>query len=177
MNESPNPTILSTVADDLIAECYSEYLPGIVNYINSKIGNFAEASDIAQDAFVKLIENKLMLRKETVRSFIYTIVHNMVVDHIRHKYRKIEVSANMLEFSKNYQESVESQLYANDIMKLENRMLKLMPKQRRNIYILDRFEDKTADEIAMELKISKRTVESHLYSSRKIIREHIRKCV
>lgn len=177
MNESLKLTSTFSASNNLIEECYKDFLPGIIKYVNSKIGNYADAADIAQDAFVKLIEYKAMLRKETARSFIYTIARNMAIDYIRHQYRKQEVSANMVEFSKDYQESDESLLYANDILKLENGMMMSLPKQRRNIYILNRFENQTADEISQELCISKRTVESHLYSSRKVIRDYIKKCI
>lgn len=177
MNESNKPTNTFSLSNKLIADCYKEFLPGIINYINSKIGDYAQATDIAQDAFVKLIEYKPMLRKETLRSFIYTIARNMTIDYIRHQYCKQEASANMMEFSKAYQESEESHIHVNDILKLENGMIMSMPQQRRNIYIMDRFEDKTADEIAIELCISKRTVESHLYTSRKVVRDYLKKCI
>lgn len=163
--------------DCLIAQSYIDFHDQIFSYIKFKINSTEDAADLAQDAFVRLLDYKQMLRPETVKSFIFTIVRNLVIDYIRRQYRKQEVSANMYEFSKDYTDSFESQLHAEDILKLENGMLMTLPKQRKLIYFLDRFEDKSANEIAVELKISKRTVESHLFSSRKAVREYIRQCI
>lgn len=53
----------------------------------------------------------------------------------------------------------------------------LMPVQRKKIYYLNRFEGKNSEEISQELGLSVRTVENHLYISRKEMREYIRKCI
>lgn len=52
-----------------------------------------------------------------------------------------------------------------------------MPRQRKKVYILDRFEEKSALDIALELKISKRTVENLLLTGRKQVRQYVQNCV
>ena len=177
MKESTQHSNNLNSTDCLIAQSYIDFHDQIFSYIKFRINSSEDAADLVQDAFVRLLDYKQMLRPETVKSFIFTIVRNLVIDYIRRQYRKQEVSANMYEFSKDYTDSFESQMHAEDILRLENGMLMTLPKQRKLIYTLDRFEDKSADEIAVELKISKRTVESHLFSSRKAVREYLRQCI
>ena len=177
MKESTQHSNNLNSTDCLIAQSYIDFHDQIFSYIKFRINSSEDAADLVQDAFVRLLDYKQMLRPETVKSFIFTIVRNLVIDYIRRHYRKQEVSANMYEFSKDYTDSFESQMHAEDILRLENGMLMTLPKQRKLIYTLDRFEDKSADEIAVELKISKRTVESHLFSSRKAVREYLRQCI
>ncbi len=52
-----------------------------------------------------------------------------------------------------------------------------LPEQRRKIYIMSRFENKSSADIAAQLGISSRTVENHLFISRKEIREYIQQCI
>lgn len=177
MKESMQHSSNLNSADCLIAQSYIDFHGQIFNYIKYRINNIDDAEDLTHDAFVRLLDYKQMLRPETVKSFIFTIVRNLVIDYIRRQYRKQEVSANMYEFSKDYIDGFESQMHADDIQKLENGMLMTLPKQRKLIYTMNRFEDKSADEISDELRISKRTVESHLFSSRKTIREYLRTCI
>ncbi len=177
MKESTPLSVKTQTVDCLISQSYIDYHAAIYNYINYRITNMEDAADLAQDAYVRLLDYKAMLRPETVKSFIFTIARNLVIDYIRRHYRKEEMSANMYEFSKDYTDNIESQLHANDLLKLENGMMMTLPKQRKLIYYMDRFEEKSADEISCELKISKRTVESHLFSSRKTVRDFIRKCI
>ncbi len=177
MKESTPLSENSHSVDCLISQSYIDFHAAIYNYIKNRINNAEDAADLAQDAYVRLLDYKAMLRRETVKSFVFTIARNLVIDYIRRHYRKQEVSANMYEFSKDYCDSVENELYANDLLKLENGMMMTLPKQRKLIYYMDRFEEKSADEISQILRISKRTVESHLFSSRKAVREYIRKCI
>lgn len=163
--------------DCLIASSYIEYHNQIVGFIKLRINNVDDADDLAHDAFVRLLDYKQMLRPETVKSFIFTIVRNLVIDYIRRQYRKQEVSANMYEFSKDFSYNMESQIHANDIMEFEKLTIVKLPKQRKQVYMMDRFEEKSAEEISNELQISKRTVESHLFNSRKTVRENLKECI
>ena len=55
--------------------------------------------------------------------------------------------------------------------------LEKLPEKRRTVYMMSRFEDKSAGDIAQELNLSLRTVETHLYIIRKEIREYMRQCI
>jgi len=177
MKESTPLSDQTKQVDCLISQSYIDYHAAIFNYIKYKIYNVEDAADLAQDTYLRLLDYKSLLLPETVKSFIFTIARNLVIDYLRRHYRKQEVSANMYEFSKDYTDCFESHLHAKDLLKLENGMMMTLPKQRKLIYYMVRFEEKSADEISNELQISKRTVESHLLSSRKAIREYIRQCI
>lgn len=177
MKESTHLIDKTITVDCLITQSYIDFHAAIYNYIKNRINNAEDAADLAQDAYLRLLDYKPMLRQETVKSFIFTIARNLVIDYIRRHYRKQEVTVNMYEYTKDYTESVESELYARDLQKLETGMMMTLPKQRKLIYYMDRFEEKSADEISETLQISKRTVESHLFSSRKAVRDYMRKCI
>ena len=62
-------------------------------------------------------------------------------------------------------------------MRMERERLAAMPEQRRLVYTMSRFEDKTSPEIAGELNLSCRTIENHLFLGRREMREFFRKCI
>ena len=72
---------------------------------------------------------------------------------------------------------VESQIIANNLLTCEWERANQLPEQRRKIYIMSRFENKSSADIAAQLGISSRTVENHLFISRKEIREYIQQCI
>lgn len=169
-------TILQS-SDDLVTLSFNEYHVYIHNYIASKINSRYDAEDLAQDVFVRLLDYKLMLRPETVKSFLFTIAHNLVIDYLRRQTKKQEVSANYYESMPAFTREVESNLYAKELTKLEITKLKTFSPQRKNVYSLFRYEDLSVTEISEQLSLSVRTVENHLYAGRKIIRNYIRKCI
>ena len=128
---------------------------------------------MAQDVFLRLMEYKQMLRKETVRSMAFFIAHNLVVDYLRRYYRKQEMSAYFYEYGMNVTDDTESGVIANDLSAQENLKLLQLSPQRRTVYIMSRFQGKTAEELCL----SRRTIENHLLASRKKIREYIKSCI
>lgn len=70
-----------------LTEIYTTYRPLVFRYISYKLNGCLEAEDLVQDAFLRLLEYRSMLRPETVRSFLYTIVRNLVTDYLRRHYK------------------------------------------------------------------------------------------
>ena len=71
----------------------------------------------------------------------------------------------------------ESRIVADDLRRMESRRISALPEQRRKVYEMNRFQGKSSEDIAEELNLSRRTVENHLFISRKEVREFIRQCI
>lgn len=160
-----------------LVETYVAYRPLVFRYITRKLNGCPDAEDLVQDAFLRLLEYRSMLRPETVRSFLYTIVRNLVTDYLRRHYKKQEVMACMMEGMSSSVVDVENMVIAKDLISLEKKCVGQLSSKIRRIYSLSRFKEKTASEIAEELNIPKRTVEGCLLTGRKVIREYMQQCI
>jgi len=168
---------VSIQTDGIITHSYIEYHTFVVNYIANKINNKSEAEDLAHDVFVRLLDYKQMLRPETVKSFIFTIARNIVIDYLRRHYKIQEISANMYEFLEKSTNDIESRLHEKEILHLEQHKLSTFSPQRKIVYSLCRYEEMSISEISDTLQITRRTVENHLLTGRKMMREYIRQCI
>ena len=160
-----------------LTETYTTYRPLVVRYIYRKLNGCMETEDLVQDAFLRLLEYRSMLRPETVRSFLYTIVRNLVTDYLRRHYKKQEVMACMCEGLSASVEDMESAVMAKDLFCQEKKRVNQLSPKVRAVYSMSRFEGKTTLEIAEELSIPKRTVEGYLLTGRKVVREYMRQCI
>ena len=161
----------------LVADAFSSYRSQLFNYISYKIENKEDAEDLVQDTFVRLLECGKMLRKDTVKSFIFTIAHNLITDYLRRFYKKQEITSYMMESIKPEVRSFESDIIARDLEKHEKAVMHMLPPQRKKIYYMNRFMDMSSDDISDKLCLSKRTVENHLFLGRKEIRKYIKECI
>lgn len=161
----------------LVADAFSSYRSQLFNYISYKIENKEDAEDLVQDTFVRLLECGKMLRKDTVKSFIFTIAHNLITDYLRRFYKKQEITSYMMESIKPEVRSFESDIIARDLEKHEKAVMHMLPSQRKKIYYMNRFMDMSSDDISDKLCLSKRTVENHLFLGRKEIRKYIKECI
>lgn len=167
----------TNITDQLITRSYEEYHSAILSYIIYRITHRYDAEDLAQDVFVRLLDYKQMLRPDTVKYFLFTIARNIVTDYLRRYYKKQEVDSYMYDMTATASNETEETIIGNDLMLIEQRRLAAMPDQRRLIYTLNRFEDKTSPEIAVELNLSRRTVENHLFLGRREMRDFFRNCI
>jgi RNA polymerase sigma-70 factor (ECF subfamily) len=83
----------------------------------------------------------------------------------------------MMDYTPTSDTTTENQIYASELVDLEQAYLAEMPQQRRTVYIMRRFEEKSAKEISEELNISRRTVENHLYIGVNRMRDYLRACI
>lgn len=161
----------------LIAETYEKYRQSVFFYMYIRVNDKEEAEDLTQDTFLRLLDYQPMLRLDTIKYFIFTIVRNLVNDYLRRFYKWQEVSSYMYEVSPVYSTEGESRIIADDLEQVEKLKLVSLPPQRRTIYQMNRFEDKSVSDIADALNLSPRTVENHLFIGRREIREFMKKCI
>ena len=161
----------------LIIDSYKNYHRSVYLYILYKIRKDEDAKDLSQDVFLRLMDYKQMLRPETIKHFIFSICRNLVIDYLRRHYKMQEITSYFLDQIPTSINDVESQIIANDISTCEQERVLRLPMQRRKIYVMSRFRHKSSAYISACLGLSVRTVENHLFVSRKEIREYIQQCI
>lgn len=170
--ESPN-----LKSSQLIAFAYERYQKAISLYIYYRIGCKDEAADLTQDVFLRLMEYRQLVCEATIKCFLYTIARNLVIDQLRRYYKRDEYSFYVYHHSSNHTCETESKVIANDLLHCEHQKLQQLSIQRRKVYEMSRFEEKSISEISGQLNLSLKTVESHLFSSRREVRSYIRMCI
>lgn len=169
---------LTNTSNELVAQIFTDCHQSVFFYIYRKIGKKEDAEDLVQDAYLRLLEYRTMLRPDTVKCFLFTIVRNLVSDYLRHLYRKQEVLAYLEEHDQFLQvEAADTRAVVRDLQKQELMRVKCLPCRRRKIYVMNRFEGKASADIAAELNLSVRTVENHLFISRKEVRNYMKQCI
>ena len=141
----------------LITSSYKEHYNSVCSYINYRINNWETAKDLSQDVFLRLIDYKQMLRPDTVKFFIFTIARNLLTDYLRRYYKKQEITSYLYDHAVTYTNETESHVIAKELSLLERHKLETLTAQRKKIYVMSRFDEKSISEISTELSISPRT--------------------
>ena len=157
----------------MIAECYKTTRAGVQRFISRRINDDAEAENLTQDVFLKLLEYDKDLTESSMTALIYTIARNLVNDYLRHLYRSSDVNDYLRETSPLYATDVEAKVNARDIAAKEIARVERLPRQRRIIYIMSRYFEQSITDISTRLSLSTRTVENHLRMGRRDIRGYL----
>lgn len=168
---------ITVKATQLVIDAYTDYHSQVCRYIYYRIDNKEEAEDLTQDVYLRLMDYKEMLCEDTLRYFVFTIARNLVYDYLRRYYKRQEITSYLYDHAVVCSNETESQIIAKDMEACEQHKLSLLPRQRGTIYRMSRYDDKSIAEISDELCLSPRTVENHLFISRKEVREYMRQCI
>lgn len=128
-----------------------------------------DAEDIAQDIFVKLWENPdLWMSRDKLDSYLYTVVRNHIYNFLKHKaveFDYLEMAAEKMKIAELELPKPDDELRLHELELLIQMTLERMPEQRKLVFSMSRKEGMTAQEIALKLNISVRTVEQHIYKA------------
>lgn len=163
--------------DDLIAEAYRSSRAALCGYIYKRIGSRADAEDLTQEVFVRLLEYTTLLNGRTVLRLLYSIARNMVVDYLRRHARSRAAAEYFFVHARRSSCDTEERVAAAEVLALESCELARMSQRRSQVYALCVHDGCAVDEAAAALALSRRTVENHLFAARQQMRRALRNCV
>ena len=161
---------------DLIRQAYEEFRPELVGYLRCRLGDEMLAEDLAQDTFLRLLEMENAILPNTVRALVFTTARNLLFDHLRRKQKQKEIWQKLEESAATYATTTEQVVTANALAEAELHIVSQLPERRRKVYELARFNEKTTEEIALALGMSKRTADTHLFLGRRDVRNYLIAC-
>ena len=122
------------VREAALENLYEQYYDKVVRYVFIRIGNQAEAEDLAGDVFLSALKSLKSYRGsvEHMRFWIFKIARNTIVDHYRKMSKRKTVNLDDVEISDNtdVEEMTEKKL---QIEALSKALDKLTPAQREVI--------------------------------------------
>ena len=154
----------------IIANFYTVYQAELVNFAISRLGNREESEDLVQDVFIKMMSFEGMINKETIKSFAFTIAANKIKDHLRRRIFRHKMEENAKYEMELQHSHVERVVEYYDTLRMVNDSMARLSPACAKVYRMSLFEDMTTGDIAQEMNVSKRTVESQLFTSRKQVR-------
>jgi len=136
------------------------------------------AEDIASDALTKLWE---IMEKNEIHhplTFLFSIVKNKAIDHLRHEIVRQEALATMSDVGfrelntriSTLEACEPERIYSKDIKQIVDETLNALPEKTREIFMMSRYQDLSKEEISNMLNISPKGVEYHITKALKSLR-------
>ena len=156
-----------------LKEVYDLHFSAIRNYIYFKTKDADLAEDLTQDVFVKLWNKRDTIRRETVKSLLYTIAGNMVINHFNHMKVVYAHEADTGRYGSNERETPHFLLEEKEYEEKLNYVINKIPEGSREVFLMNRIEKMKYDEIAERLSLSVKAVEKRMSKALAIIREEL----
>ena len=141
---------------------FTRYQPGLKKYIAFIIKSDVAAEDIVQDIFIKIwILRKQMKAINSFRAYIYHIGKNAAFDYLRGYAVERNYRSHLKPEPRISQ--IEAYYFASEIESHVRMLVRKMPRQRYNVFLMSRRDGLNYHEIAHRLDISHKTVANHLH--------------
>jgi RNA polymerase sigma factor (sigma-70 family) len=159
---------------DVVATLYTRYYTDLRQYFVSYTHDMMAAEDMVQNLFVKVMDLDVIVM-ETAGNILFTMAHNMVIDDARHK-AYVRLAHERLYDRMERQTTTEARrVEQRDLLQLADRRLEQINDKRARVFRMFRYDGLSAKEIAQELNINTRTVETDIYLSTKDVKTYLRK--
>lgn len=146
-------------------KCFKENFVLLCGYCQFKFGfNEDLSKDVVHNGFLKLWEVRETIKSNlSVKAYLFRIITNISLDKLKHdgikmKYEKLFLKQVANTASENGFENLELDQLNSDIQMA----LGELPHQMRRIFELCRYEGMKQADVAEQLNISIRTVETHM---------------
>ena len=151
---------------------FDQYYIPIKNFLYYKCGDIDLSEDLTQDIFMKVWDKRDEVQSDTVKSYLYTIANNMLLNRIRHG----KVVMNFIEKHKIQQEeqSPQYKLEEKEFKQELETVIADMPEKQREVFLMNRIDELTYKEIAERLELSVKAVEKRMHGALGYLREYIK---
>lgn len=149
--------------------CFDELFDAVRNYIFYRCNDGELATDIAQEAFVKIWEKNFDYHPQKTKSLVYKIANELWIS----QYRK-SISAKKYQLALSYDDlntDNEHNLEYKELKENYEATLSMLPLNQREVFLMSRMEELTYKEIAERLDIGIKAVEKRMSLALKELRK------
>lgn len=152
-------------------EIFDTWFDSLRNFIYYKTGDVQQAEDIVQETFLKVWEKRDTVCIDTVRAYLYTIANHIFINN----YQQKKVVLKFINKTKD-NKSVESPEFEMEMKEFDaklQRALSELSDKNREVFLMNRIDDFTYNDIAENLGISVKAVEKRMSKALEHLRKYI----
>jgi RNA polymerase sigma-70 factor (ECF subfamily) len=164
--------ISSSQEKEAFKKYFETYYDSIRSFLYYKTGDIELSDDLNQEVFLKLWEIRNDIKPESVKSLLYTIATNLIRNHAKHQKVVYNFAVNKDQSDK-YSEAADFNLIQSEFRAKLQKVLAEVPEKCRIVFLMNRIDGLTYNEIAERLKLSNKAVEKRMHQALSIIKDKL----
>lgn len=154
---------------------FRQYSARVYRFAYSYLKSRPQAEEIVQECFLKLWEKRHHLRpEESLKGYLFTIAHHTILNQLR-QHRHYWAYQELMQLAPPAEAvSAESEVEYAELEQLYLAALEKLPPKRRQVFTLSRQQGLSYSEIAKEMNLSVKTVETQIAQALKFLRTYMR---
>ncbi|MFP5499611.1 MAG: sigma-70 family RNA polymerase sigma factor [Gammaproteobacteria bacterium] len=151
---------------------FFEHYEELIGTWTRRLRNRQQAEDLAHDTFVRVLESSAT-KVEQPRAYLHQTARNIAVDAYRREDRREAIALEAFDQSSPHSGDPEHFMHAIQLADSIERALAELPLNCRKIFIWQKIEGLTQQEIAERLGLSKNMVEKYMIRTLRHLRDRL----
>lgn len=156
-----------------LKEVYDQHFESLRGFLYYKTGDIELAEDLVQEVFIKIWQKRADIKKETIKSLLFTIGNNLMINHYKHKQVVMGHQGDVIAQNKTEFKSPQFVLEEKEFEAKLNAVIEALPDGCREVFLMNRIDKLKYDEIAERLELSVKAIEKRMSKAISIIKEHL----
>ncbi len=135
------------------------------------------AEELIQDIFTRMWKERSRLNIVSLDYYLFSAVRYEVIDHIRTQGARSKYLDYYQAFSSFEDSNTENTIAFNELNKMIDESLSILPEKSQEIFRLSRLENWSVAKIALHFHLSEKAVEYHLTKATKSLRIHLKDAI
>jgi RNA polymerase sigma-70 factor (ECF subfamily) len=166
---------IHTITRQEFEEIFRLHYANLCAYAYKYLQEKEASEELVQDVFFKLWVKRTEIDiQSSLKSYLYRAVRNGALNVISHLKIREEYKASNEQNRLDTEMQDGDELVGSELNQCIQSSLMKMPEQRRRIFVMSRYEDLKYREIAEQLGVSIKTVESQMTKALKFLRVELR---
>ena len=146
-----------------LSSLFREHNRTLVRFINARLRNEQEANEIAQEAYVKMLQlDRCPGTASFMRHYLFRVAENLAVDRIRQRYARSRLD-QLTSIDDLFQEALaERTVLAGQELALLKEAVAELPEKYREAFRLIKLEDNSFPQVASLMRLSERMVRKYI---------------
>ena len=159
--------------DSAYEQLFKEYYKPLAVFASTYVEDIETGKEIVQDLFVHLYEKRRALAiNSSIKSYLFKSVRNRCLNHIKHQ-QVVKMHHDQMKPVVEESENLEDLIRETELEHMVSKVVDQLPPKCKRIFTMSRVSGLSNGEIAQELEISKRTVETQISNALKVLREKL----
>jgi RNA polymerase sigma factor (sigma-70 family) len=162
-SDDAGPQTQTQTRASALSSLFREHNRTLVRFINARLRNEQEANEIAQEAYVKMLQlDRCPGTASFMRHYLFRVAENLAVDRIRQRYARSRLD-QLTSIDDLFQEALaERTVLAGQELALLKAAVAELPEKYREAFRLIKLEDNSFPQVASLMRLSERMVRKYI---------------
>lgn len=145
-----------------LSQLFEHHNHTLVSFLVSRLGSEAEAREVAQEAYVRMLQIDRPGAVSFLRAYLFCTAANIAIDRIRRRVRAQRMDQVYEDEELTDSISPDREVIAREQLGIVRRALLELPVRYRRAFLMHRFEDMSTEDIGAALGLKETQIRKYL---------------